>query len=223
MVALVIGATGLVGSELIDQLLNNEQFTRVKVFGRRPTGKSHPKLEEHVINFDQPEQWKGLVRGDILFSALGTTLKKAGSKGAQFKIDYKYQYYFASAAAENGVPNYILVSAAGSSPTSRIFYSRMKGILEKDIKKLAFQNITILRPGMLSGDRKEERTGEKIGISLFNVLHHIPGLASLKPIPATTVAKGMINAATYHPSSINEYSLGEVFKLAELNKSLPRS
>ena len=139
MVALVIGATGLVGSELIDQLLNNEQFTRVKVFGRRPTGKSHPKLEEHVINFDQPEQWKGLVRGDILFSALGTTLKKAGSKGAQFKIDYKYQYYFARAAAENGVSNYVLVSAAGSSPTSRIFYSRMKGILEKDIKKLAFQ------------------------------------------------------------------------------------
>ena len=218
MVALVIGATGLVGSALTDQILSNDQFEKVKVFTRRPIGKSHPKLEEHLINFDQQEQWKGLVKGDILFSVLGTTLKKAGSKGAQFKIDYKYQYYFARAAFENGVPNYILVSAAGSSPTSRIFYSRMKGILEKDIKKLSFQYITILRPGMLSGNRKEERTGEKIGISIFNLLHHIPGLASFKPIPATTVAKAMINAATYHPSPINEYSLGEVFKLANLIK-----
>ena len=218
MVALVIGATGLVGSALIDQILSNDQFEKVKVFTRRSLGKSHPKLGEYVINFDQPEQWKGLVRGGILFSALGTTLKKAGSKGAQFKIDYKYQYYVARAAAENGVPNYILVSAAGSSPTSRIFYSRMKGILEKDIKKLPFQHITILRPGMLSGNRKEERTGEKIGISIFNVLHHIPGLASLKPISAITVAKAMINAATYHPSFINEYTLGEVFKLADFSQ-----
>jgi hypothetical protein len=88
----------------------------------------------------------------------------------------------------------------------KIFYSKMKGNLENDIKKLSFQNITILRPGMLAGNRKEERIDEKIGISLFNVLHHIPGLASLKPIPATTVTKAIINAVTHHPSSINEYS-----------------
>jgi uncharacterized protein YbjT (DUF2867 family) len=205
MIAIVIGATGLVGSDLIEQLLSNQQFDRVKVFTRRSLKKTHPRLEEYVINFDQPEQWEGLVKGDVLFSTLGTTLKKAGSKGAQFKIDYKYQYYFARAASENGVPDYVLVSAAGS----------MKGILEKDIKKLPFQYITILRPGMLSGNRKEERSGEKIGIRLFNILQHIPGLKSLKPIPASTVAKAMINASNYHPEAINQYTLGEVFKLAK--------
>jgi uncharacterized protein YbjT (DUF2867 family) len=219
MVALVIGATGLVGAALTDQLLSNEQFEKVKVFTRRSLQKTHPKLEEHVINFDQPELWKRLVSGDVLFSALGTTLKKAGSKGAQFKVDYKYQYNVARAASENGVPGYILVSAAGSSPTSKIFYSRIKGNLEKDIKKLSFRHITILRPGILSGNRKEERPGERLGISLLNVLHHLPGLRSFKPIPAATVAKAMINAVTHHPEQTNIYTLAEVFKLADLKTS----
>jgi uncharacterized protein YbjT (DUF2867 family) len=215
MIALVIGATGLVGSELITQLVADNQFEKVKAFTRRPLGKVHPKLEEQIINFDYPQEWKRWVTGDVLFSALGTTLKKAGSKGAQFKIDYTYQYQFAKAASENGVAQYVLVSAAYSSSNSWIFYSRMKGNLESDIKKLSFENITILRPGMLSGDRKEERLGEKIGMSVFNILHHIPGLSSLKPIHASTVARAMIKSVTHHPSSINEYSLGKIFKLAE--------
>jgi len=219
MVALVIGATGMVGSQLIQQLLADKRFEKIRVFSRRPLDMKHPKLEEHLINFDYPEQWKRLVRGDVLFSALGTTLRKAGSKGAQFKIDYKYQYQFAKAASENGVPQYVLVSAAYASPGSTIFYSRMKGILEKDIKKLSFSNITILRAGMLSGDRKEKRTGEEIGTPIFNFLQHIPGLRFLKPIPAATVAKAMVNSVTHHPQKINIYNLLEVFELAGLKQS----
>ena len=218
MVALVIGATGMVGSQLIQQLLADDRFEKIRVFSRRALAITHSKLEVHSINFDYPEQWKDRVRGDVLFSTLGTTLSKAGSKGAQFKIDYKYQYQFAKAASENEVPQYVLVSAAYASPGSKIFYSRMKGILEKDVKKLSYQNITILKPGMLSGDRKEERAGEKIGIAVFNVLNHIPGLKFLKPVSAATVAKAMINATEYHPQHINEYSLGEIFTLAGLNK-----
>jgi uncharacterized protein YbjT (DUF2867 family) len=214
MTAIVIGATGLVGSELTRLLSTNERFDRIKVFVRRPPEVKLPKVEEYVINFDHPEQWKGLVNGDVLFSALGTTLKQAGSKGAQFKVDYKYQYNFAKAASENGVPNYILISAAGASTSSRIFYSRIKGNLEKDAKKLLFQYITILKPGLLTGNRKEKRTGEQIGFRLLNVLHHIPGLKLLKPIHAKTVAQAMINSVDYHPKPLNEYSLLEVFKLA---------
>ena len=157
-----------------------------------------------------------MVYGDALFSSLGTTLKQAGSKGAQFKIDYTYQYQFAKAASENGVRHYVLVSAAYASSKSKIFYSRMKGILEKDVKKLLFKNITILRPGMLTGARKEERIGEKIGTPLLNFFHRLPGMKSLKPISATTVSKAMIKAVSYHPERINEYSLTEVFKLADL-------
>ncbi len=219
MVALVIGATGMVGSQLIQQLLTDDRFEKIRFFSRRSLEIKHQKLEEHLINFDYPEQWKGLVRGDVLFSALGTTLSKAGSRGEQFKIDYKYQYQFAKAASENAVAQYVLVSAAYASPGSKIFYSRMKGILEKDVKKLLYQNITILKPGMLSGNRKEIRTGEKIGIAFFNVLHHLPGLKFLKPVSAAIVAKAMINATQYHPQHINEYSLGEIFTLADLNKA----
>ena len=217
MVAIVIGATGMVGSQLIQQLLADIRFEKIRVFSRRSLDIKNAKLEEHLIDFNYPEQWKAMVRGDVLFSALGTTLSKAGSKGAQFIIDYKYQYQFAKAASENKVPQYVLVSAAYASPGSKIFYSRMKGILEKDVKKLSYQNITILKPGMLSGDRKEERGGEKTGIALFNALHHVPGLKFLKPVSASNVARAMINATEYHPQDINVYSLGEVFTLAELN------
>jgi uncharacterized protein YbjT (DUF2867 family) len=141
MVAIVIGSTGLVGSELTNQLISSDQFQKIKVFTRRPLENKHPKIEEYVINFDLPKQWQKLVTGDVLFSSLGTTLKKAGSKGAQFKIDYNYQYYFARAAAENNVPSYVLVSAAYASPASKIFYSRMKGILEKTSKNFLFNTL----------------------------------------------------------------------------------
>lgn len=220
MVALVIGATGMVGSQLIEQLLTDDRFKMIRVFSRRSLAIKNLKLEEHLINFDNPEEWKNLVRGDVLFSALGTTLRKAGSEGQQFKIDYKYQYQFAKAASENAVAQYVLVSAAYASPRSKIFYSMMKGILEKDIKKLLYQNITILKPGMLSGERKETRTGEKIGISVFYLLQHLPGLKFLRPVSAAVVAKAMITATEYHPQPINEYSLGEIFTLAELNNGL---
>lgn len=219
MTAIVIGATGLVGAALTEQLLEHEQFNRVKIFTRRSVEKIHPKLEEYRINFDQPAQWKDLVTGDVLFSTLGTTLQKAGSKGAQFIIDYKYQYQFAKAAAENAVATYVLVSAAYASPTSRNFYLRMKGLLEKDIKKLSFQNISIIRPGMLAGNRVEKRTAEQIGIGVFNFLHHLPGLGFLMPVDVAIVAKAMIHSVFHHPAPINEYSLVNIFKLAELDIS----
>ena len=110
--AIVIGATGLVGHELVQQLLQDQRFVRVVVLGRRNSGFVHARLEEHLISFDQPEQWRHLVKGDVLFSALGTTLKTAGSKEAQYKVDHTYQLEVAKAAAANGVPVYVLVSSA---------------------------------------------------------------------------------------------------------------
>lgn len=180
--AIVIGATGLVGGELVRLLLKDTRFEKVKIFVRRSQGLRQEKLEEYIVNFDEPDNWKKMVTGDVLYSAMGTTLKVAGSKEAQYKIDYTYQYQVAKIAAANGVREYVLISAAGSSPDSKIFYSKMKGELERDIKKLPFETIHIIRPGMLAGEREVARTGEHLGIAVMGFLGRIPGLARLKPI-----------------------------------------
>jgi uncharacterized protein YbjT (DUF2867 family) len=213
--AIVIGATGLVGKQLVKQLLDDQQFEKVVVFVRRSTGIPNNKLEEHLIDFDKPEEWKYLVKGDVLFSALGTTLKQAGSKEAQYKIDYNYQYNFAKAAAENKVPVYVLVSSAGADIASRIFYSRMKGELERDIKKLPFSAIHILQPSLLVGKREKERTGEKVGFVLLNALNKFGLFKKYKPISGGLVARAMINASLSVNSGIDIYTLDEVFALAK--------
>ena len=213
----VIGATGLVGGKLVNQLLHDTRFEKVRVFVRRSTGINNSKLEEHIVDFDAPDKWKKLVTGDVLYSAMGTTLKTAGSKDAQYKIDYTYQYQAAKNAAVNNVKEYVLISAAGSSPDSKIFYSKIKGELEQAIKKLPFETIHIIRPGMLSGERKQVRTGEQLGIGLMNILSKIPGLGRLKPIKGEEVAKAMINATFRHVSGICVYNMNDVFRLAEIN------
>ncbi|MEP0006645.1 MAG: NAD(P)H-binding protein [Balneola sp.] len=190
--AILIGATGLVGSHVLQLLLSDERYESVKVLHRRSTGISHPKLTEHIIDFDDQESWKPLVTGAHLFSALGTTLKKAGSKDAQYKIDYIYQYNFAKIASENGVSSYALVSSLGANPDSGSFYPRIKGELDEAVQKLSFDNTLILRPSFLDGSRDEFRLGERIGIAIAKVVCKIPGLKKYHPIKAETVAKAMI-------------------------------
>src|SRR2546423_1011567 len=216
-IAIVIGATGLVGSSLVKQLLNDDRFSTIRVLARRGSGIQHPKLEEHLINFDNPAEWQQLVKGDVLFSALGTTIKKAGSQQEQYKIDHDYQYNVAKAAADNGVPVYVLVSAAMASEKSMIFYSRMKGELERDSKQLPFQYIHILQPGILTGDRKENRSGEKISIALIRFLNRLGIARRQKPIDASIVARAMINVSFKSGNKINVYALLQVFKEAEVD------
>ena len=216
--AIVIGATGLTGTQLVAQLLKDSRFDTVKVFVRRSTGIKNAKLAEHIVDFNSPDDFKKLVTGDVLYSAMGTTLKVAGSKEAQYLIDYTYQYNIAKIAAANGVGTFVLVSAAGSNPSSKVFYSKIKGELERDVKLLPFDAIHIIRPGMLAGDRKEHRGGEKIGIAVMKLVSKIPGLGSLKPILGTEVAQAMINATFKDKQGIHSYSMGEVFKLAKRNK-----
>ncbi len=200
--AILIGATGLVGSHVLQLLLSDERYESVKVFHRRSTGISHSKLTEHIIDFDDQESWKPLVTGAHLFSALGTTLKKAGSKDAQYKIDYTYQYNFAKIASENGVSNYALVSSLGANPDSGSFYPRIKGELDEAVQELPFDNTLILRPSFLDGSRDEFRLGERIGIAIAKVVCKIPGLKKYHPIKAETVAKAMIEGLNKNTSGI---------------------
>jgi uncharacterized protein YbjT (DUF2867 family) len=216
LTANIIGATGLVGSHLLQKLLNDKRFEQVRVFTRRTTGLSHPKLDEHLVNFDQTDAWASLIQGDVLFSTLGTTLKKAGSKEKQFVIDYSYQYQLAEAAAKNGVPDYVLVSSAGANANSKIFYSKMKGELDEAVKKLDFKKIIILRPSILDGERQEKRAAEKISIQVTRWLTRY-FFKIYRPIHAKTVAKAMINSIFNEELTPNYliFELDEVEKLAK--------
>lgn len=209
--ALVIGSTGLVGTQLIHQLLDNTEYSEVISLGRRNSGITHPKLKEHIINFDKPNSWKDLVKGDVLFSTMGTTIKTAGSQANQFRVDYTYQYQTAKIASENGVPVYVLVSSAGANSKSFIFYSQIKGKLEDDVKKLLFKTIHILQPGPLDGDRKEDRKAEKQSLKFIYFLNKIGLLRKYRPIQGSEVARFMISAADKETSGV--YRLDELFNI----------
>ncbi len=210
--AIVIGATGLVGSHVLDLLLLDGNYGKVKVFHRRDTGVSHPKLEEHIIDFNHLDKWKSELTGDHLFSALGTTIKKAGSKEAQHTIDFTYQFEVAKAAAENGVPHYALISSIGADASSKSFYTRIKGKLDEAVQNLGFNSVLIVRPSFLDGDRNEFRLGERIGIGFANVLCKLPGLKKYHPIKAKNVAQAMISGIKKETSQIVEGT--EVLELA---------
>ncbi len=163
-VALVVGATGLVGRQLVYQLLDDDRFDEVRIFVRRSYGRVHPKLKEYIIDFDKAESWQSLVIGDVLFLCMGTTLKAAGSKENQYKVDFTYQYRFAEIASKNGVAGIVLVSSAGADAHSSFFYPRIKGELDEAVARLSFDSVTILRPSLLDGDREEKRIAEKISL-----------------------------------------------------------
>jgi uncharacterized protein YbjT (DUF2867 family) len=213
--AIVIGATGLVGSHITHKLLNDTHYVKVKVFVRRSLNLNHPKLEEHLISFDNIDVWKEYIAGDELYSALGTTIKKAGSKEVQYKVDFTFQYEIAEAAAQNGVKKYLLVSSAGANYTSSNFYLRMKGSLDEKVQQLSFDQILIFRPSILVGDRSEKRLGEAIGIKLAGIIIKIiPALIKYRPIEASRVAEAMINSANQNTSDkIKIYHPEEIFNL----------
>jgi uncharacterized protein YbjT (DUF2867 family) len=218
--AIIIGATGLVGNQLTKKLLKDDRYSIVKIFVRKSSSITHSKLEEHVVDFEKLEQWKNKITGDELCSAMGTTIKKAGGKEAQYKIDFTYQYECAKAASENGVGKYLLVSSAGANATSGNFYLRIKGELDERVSELPFKQIYIFRPSILAGERKERRRGEVIGISAINFLASIiPPLRKYRPIEAATVAEAMIKAANAeNKTKISIYELEQIFQLVSGNR-----
>ena len=193
MKTLLIGATGATGSDLLRLLLDDGEVESVVIFVRRNPGVEHPKLTVHVIDFEKPEKWSHLVKGDVLFSCLGTTRKDAGSKAAQWKVDYDYQYSFAKAARENGVECYVLVSAMNASSKSRFFYSRMKGELDDDVTKLGFPRLLIFKPPSLIR-KGSDRNMEKMGVKVIGFFNRLGLMKSLKPMSTDVLAKKMLDA-----------------------------
>ena len=191
--ALVIGATGATGQEIVSQLLEDDDFDSVSIFVRKDPNITHSKLKTYVIDFSKVEDYRELIKGDVLFSCLGTTLRTAGSKEKQYLVDYTYQYEFAKIASDNGVPIYSLVSSTGANENSPIFYPKIKGKLEEVIKKLSFKTIQIFQPPTLIRQKNLMRTGEKIGIKIFGFLNSFGILKSQKPLPVSSLAKVMVD------------------------------
>lgn len=193
--AIVIGATGLVGANLVNELIESKNYEKIILLVRRKTELNHLKLQEKVIDFNTIDA--DLVKADDVFCAMGTTLKKAGSKENQYKIDCEYPAKIAQMGKQNGVKQFILVSSIGADKNASNFYLRTKGELEEKISGLNFEAFIIVRPSFIIGDRKEFRLGEIIGIFFAAILKPlmVGKLKKYRGVYAVNIAKKMIKLA----------------------------
>lgn len=195
--AVILGASGLVGSNLLQYLLESDYYQKVIAFVRKDLGIYHNKLKTHIIDFDKPETYQSLVVGDDIFCCLGTTIAKAGSQASFRKVDYDYPVYFAHIAKDNKFKQYLLVSSVGASTKSPVFYLKTKGEAEEAISKIEFESISIFRPASLVGNRKEFRLNEKVMLPILKICSFllIGKFRKYRPIKATKVAQAMLKAA----------------------------
>jgi uncharacterized protein YbjT (DUF2867 family) len=210
MKALIIGATGATGKDLLTILLQDRDYTEVVIFVRRASGTTHPKLSEIITDFDKLEKIAEHINGDVLFCCLGTTLKAAGSKDKQFHIDYEIPSRFATIARKNGVDKIVLLSAYGASSTSKVFYSGLKGKLEESISALAFCQYIIFRPGLLL--RKDtDRRGERISAGLLKFLNGLGLIRRFRPLPTSLLAEKMAKAPKVLSAGKHVVELDKIF------------
>lgn len=210
--AIVIGATGLIGAELVDLLVLEEQVEKVITITRRPVDYASEKIENHVIDFADMTKSAHLFKGEWLFSCLGTTARVAGSIEAQRIVDLDYQLAAAELAIEQGVQRYFLVSSSGANAKSFSAYLKMKGELEAKVSALAFKQITIFQPSLLLGEREQSRLAEDLASKVMPTLCKLPGLRRYRPIKGSEVAQKMVSEATKPvEQKIKTITLDEVF------------
>ena len=212
MKALIIGATGATGKDLLSQLLADDTYSEVHCFVRKPLALTHPKLHAHVIDFDTPEAWADLLHGDVAFSCLGTTLAVAGSKEAQWRVDYDYQYAFAQQCKANGVPTFVLISAAGATAQSKMFYNRMKGQLEDAVKALDFPSLLLFQPSILIRSNSD-RGGENFTVKVIAFLNKLGLFKRYRPMPTEILAEKMLSAVHKSPKGTFTFILDEIFEI----------
>jgi len=211
LTAVVLGATGLVGSELVRLLLASDQYARVVTVSRRPLQIKNEKLETCVVDFDRLDDIAEKISGDVLFSCLGTTKKQAGSIAAQRVVDHDYQLQVARFAAANDVPHYCLVSSSGANPASASAYMKMKGELEQAVKQLGFKRVSLFQPSLLLGEREQVRLGESVGAMVVPWLCRLPILRRYRPIKGGEVAEKMLQVSLASGSELAVFNLQEVF------------
>lgn len=216
--AWIAGATGLVGRTLLELLLARPEVQRVTAIVRRPTGHAHAKLLEVVIDFDRLEAELAERSATEVFCCLGTTIAAAGSQEAFRRVDHDYPLALARAARKAGARRFLVVTAAGSNARSALFYSRVKGELERDLQGLGFPELAVFRPGLLLGERAERRPGERLAIALagpMKVLFRGP-LRKYGPVLASDVARAMVKVALDGSAPAAAHTVYEPDRIAAL-------
>lgn len=209
MKAIIIGATGATGKDLVQVLLRDPDYTEVVALVRRPSGLQHRKYAEIITDFDKLEEVSDFITGDVWFSCLGTTLKAAGSREKQWHIDHDLPLKFAEIARRNGIPKAVLLSAHGASTTSRVFYSRLKGTLDAAVIKLGFDSCVIFRPGFLLR-RDTDRPAERLIAHALKFLNRLGLLRKFRPLPTSTLAEKLAQAPKIYGSGTHFIELDEI-------------
>ncbi|HEY0404878.1 MAG TPA: oxidoreductase [Pyrinomonadaceae bacterium] len=213
---LLLGGSGLIGSQCLDLLLRDAAYGRVMALGRKLLPARHDKLEQHAIDFTRLPDFVPLLLAQDVFCCLGTTIGKAGSQAAFRQVDFTCTVELARLSAQSGAEQFLLVSALGANAASRVFYNRVKGETEAAVAALPFRAAQIFRPSLLLGRRAEFRPGERLAQAasrLFSPL--LTGTwAKYRPIEARAVAAAMLKIAKEFPAGVHIYDSEQIARLA---------
>ena len=211
MKALIIGATGATGKDLVEFLLQDPEYTEVVIFVRRTGHVVHPKLQEVLTEFDKLELVSDQIKGGVWFNCMGTTLKVAGSKDKQWHIDYEIPLKFAEIAKRNGISRAVLLSAYGASVKSKVFYSKMKGTLEEAMGYLQFDQYIIFRPGFLLR-KSTDRRGELVIAGALKLINRLGLVKKFRPLPTSVLAEKMAKSPKILSNGKHIIELDKIFQ-----------
>ena len=192
--ALVFGSSGLIGGHLLNELIQNDNYSKIKLFVRSDHGSNDSKTEIIKTDFNNLENHKEDIKGDDCFFCIGTTKKNSPDKNEYKRVELEVPKKIAQIAKSNLVNSFVFVSSGYADPNSSGDYLKFKGLVEEELKRLSFSKLGIMRPSFLIGDRKEKRVGEKVGIFIFKLLSplFLGPLKKMKPIHSKKVAKAMV-------------------------------
>jgi uncharacterized protein YbjT (DUF2867 family) len=232
LTALLVGGTGLVGRALLNELLASKDYGTVRVLARKrvepaSSVKDPSKLDARVVDFDEPKSWADAAEAHHVFCTLGTTIKKAGSEKAFRHVDLELPLSIARRAREAGARALFVVTALGADPDSRVFYYRVKGELERELRELGYPTLGVFRPSLLTGHRPEARSAERLGIAAASAVAPLMrgSLRRYRPIAARDVARAMVTVAvacaeSRDPMGISVYESDAIAELATRGPSL---
>lgn len=213
--ALVAGASGLVGGHVLRLLLDDPEYDRVTVLGRRALPLTHKKLAQHVVEFARLGEAGDFPRVHDVFCCLGTTIRQAGSQAEFRKVDYGYVVELARVALRHRAAQFLVVTSVGADPRSRVFYNRVKGEVEEAVRRLQFDGVHCFRPSLLLGARAQSRPAERMAMLLSPLVGWAMRgpLARYRPIKAATVARAMVRIAREAPRGVQVYESAQIRRL----------